>query len=123
MLTCPKCEATMEPVTLDGTTVDRCLGCGGLWFDAHEREAILAAHGARRLDVGDPEVGRAMNEIDRIPCPRCSGRMVRLVSVEHPEVRYEQCAACGGSFLDAGELSVLERGALATLLNRLLAWT
>jgi Zn-finger nucleic acid-binding protein len=30
---CPKCQAHMEVVRFETTDVDRCVHCGGLWFD------------------------------------------------------------------------------------------
>ena len=30
---CPKCQARLEPVQYAGVEVDRCVRCGGLWFD------------------------------------------------------------------------------------------
>ena len=39
-LSCPKCKAAMEKVSFGGVTVDRCVSCKGLWFDASEREQL-----------------------------------------------------------------------------------
>ncbi len=112
----------MQPVTHEGVTVDRCANCGGIWFDAHEREALLATRsGARAVDTGDRAVGRRMNEQDRIHCPHCTTQMIRMVDNERPDIRYEQCAACGGSFLDAGELRDLRRLTLTGVLGKLLS--
>src|SRR5687767_2681433 len=30
---CPKCSGTLQPVVQDNIEVDRCVQCGGLWFD------------------------------------------------------------------------------------------
>ena len=119
---CPKCTQAMTAVTYDETTVDRCTDCGGIWFDAHERETLLTARGGvRAVDTGDPTVGQRMNERDRISCPRCTTQMVRMVDQDRPDIRYEQCAVCGGSFLDAGELLDLNRMTLSRILQNLLS--
>ena len=39
---CPKCSAAMEKVVHEGIEVDRCTGCGGLWFDMLEHEDLKA---------------------------------------------------------------------------------
>ena len=59
--------------------------------------------GAESLDDGDERVGRRHNEIDRIDCPHCQAQMIRMVDIEKSHIRFEHCATCGGSFLDAGE--------------------
>jgi Zn-finger nucleic acid-binding protein len=33
---CPKCWADMDQIMIDGTEIDRCSACHGLWFDAVE---------------------------------------------------------------------------------------
>src|SRR5690349_19544708 len=35
---CPRCGDSLEPVTIGRSTVDRCRGCGGHWFDGDEIE-------------------------------------------------------------------------------------
>lgn len=120
-LNCPKCKKAMERVSFEGTTIDRCTGCYGIWFDALELQAIIKHRGARKLDVGSSEVGREMDETSRIDCPHCRGPMARLVNSRHPEVRYEHCSVCGGSFLDAGELRTLQERTLGELMDDLVS--
>lgn len=119
MLDCPKCSSDMQSVTFDGITVDRCTQCQGIWFDALELEAILERRPGRAIDLGDPNVEAKLNAMKRVPCPHCTGPMVRLVSDRHPEVKYEQCAVCGGAYLDAGELRVLEKRSIVEMLTDL----
>ncbi len=119
---CPKCDQPMSAVTHEQITVDRCIDCGGIWFDATEREALLATRGGvRAVDTGDSAVGQQMNNLDRITCPHCTTQMIRMVDNDRPDIRFEQCAACGGSFLDAGELRDLKRLTLSRVLQHLLS--
>ena len=46
---CPQCGAAMLAVSLDGVALDRCDG-HGVWFDAHELEAVLQ----RAVSFPDP---------------------------------------------------------------------
>ena len=44
---CPKCRADMEQVDYEGTEVDRCSRCGGMWFDAGELEVLKNKEAAK----------------------------------------------------------------------------
>lgn len=111
----------MQPVTHGGVTVDRCTRCAGLWFDAHERERLLAEDDAEEVDVGSSVRGRALDEMRGVDCPRCGQRMLRITDARRSAVHYEQCPGCGGSFLDAGELRQLAKPSAGELLARWLA--
>ena len=41
---CPKCGADLEEVEMDHIMVDKCPGCGGIFFDKGELELMLKAH-------------------------------------------------------------------------------
>jgi PAT family beta-lactamase induction signal transducer AmpG len=104
---CPKCRADMEQVEYEGTEVDRCTICSGIWFDAGEMELMRHKKAAAAIDTGDPGVGKQHDAIDRYRCPRCSAAMVRMVDARQRHIWYETCNACHGSFFDAGEFSDL----------------
>jgi PAT family beta-lactamase induction signal transducer AmpG len=101
---CPKCRADMEQIDYEGTEVDRCTICSGIWFDAGELEVMRDKQAAAAIDTGDAEAGKYGNTIDRYQCPRCSGAMVRVVDPRQKHIWFETCSSCQGSFLDAGEL-------------------
>ncbi|MFC5577091.1 zf-TFIIB domain-containing protein [Lysobacter niabensis] len=99
---CPKCQSAMTPHTYEGSVVQRCNGCSGLWFEAvdHERLKDLAED----IDIGDPALGAQYNHIDRINCPNCpSWQMLRMVDPQQPHIWFESCKHCYGRFYDAGE--------------------
>jgi PAT family beta-lactamase induction signal transducer AmpG len=101
---CPKCRADMEPVEYEGTEIDRCTICNGIWFDAGEIHVLRDKQAAAAIDTGDARTGKQSNAIDRYQCPRCSGDMLRVVDPRQTHIWYETCGSCNGSFLDAGEL-------------------
>lgn len=103
LLRCPKCAAPMQPVVFQGTEVDRCTGCQGLWFDLLEHQDLKEPAGSESIDLGEAYKGRDMNKVDDIECPVCHARMVRLVDREQRHIRYEACSTCYGVFFDAGE--------------------
>lgn len=93
----------MGSVRFDGIEVDRCTGCGGLWFDRLEEQKLKAKKGSEVIDTGDAKVGRSHNDQRNVRCPRCSVKMVRMVDAAQPHIWYEGCAVCGGTYFDAGE--------------------
>ena len=99
----------MEQLDFEGTEVDRCTICKGLWFDAGEIEVMRDSRAAVAIDTGDASTGKQSNAIDRYRCPRCSGSMVRVVDPRQRHIWYETCGSCSRSFLDAGQLLDLSK--------------
>jgi Zn-finger nucleic acid-binding protein/predicted MFS family arabinose efflux permease len=118
---CPKCRADMEQIVYEGTEIDRCTTCKGLWFDAGEIETLRGKEAAAALDTGSAAVGRQSNTLDRYQCPRCSGAMVRVVDARQPHIWFETCSSCQGSFLDAGELRDLATVSISDFFKDLVA--
>ncbi len=106
-LRCPKCTAAMEKVTFAGITVDRCVQCKGLWFDAREQERLRAVEGAEQIDVGPPPPPAAAAAAPATPgkvqCPVCHTQMIRMTDHQQPHIGFESCTVCYGVFFDAGE--------------------
>ena len=118
---CPKCRSDMEQIDYEGTEIDRCTTCKGLWFDAGEIEAVQSKKAATAIDTGSAAVGRKSNTLDRYQCPRCSGAMVRVVDARQPHIWFETCSSCQGSFLDAGELRDLATVSISDFFKDLVA--
>jgi len=104
---CPKCRSDMQQIVIDGTEVDRCSTCHGLWFDDGELSKLRNKKAAAMLDIGDVATGKKQNEIENYRCPRCAGAMIRLVDPGQPHIWFERCGSCHGSFFDAGEMTDL----------------
>ena len=113
---CPKCKAVMERVVHGGIEIDRCTACKGIWFDALEEETLAAMAGSEMIDVGDPEVGAKLDDVDHIDCPVCRTEMIRMVDPRQSHIWYESCKVCYGVFFDAGEFSDIK---VRTFLDRL----
>jgi uncharacterized protein len=105
-LHCPKCAAAMEQVSFGGTTVDRCVSCKGIWFDASEHERLKSVEGAGEID-SPPPARAAGNPVGpppgKILCPVCHTPMIQMTDHEQPHIKYESCTVCYGVFFDAGE--------------------
>ena len=116
---CPKCRADMEQIDYDGTEIDRCTICNGIWFDAGEIDALKNKQAAAAVDIGDEKTGKQSNTLDEYQCPRCGGAMIRVVDPKQTHIWYETCSACHGSYLDAGELRDLSNMTVADFFKSL----
>ena len=43
---CPKCAAPLVTITFRGVELDKCSGCGGLWFATGELDRVMGQEGA-----------------------------------------------------------------------------
>ena len=116
---CPKCRADMEQIDYEGTEVDRCTICNGIWFDAGEIDILRDKRAAAAIDTGDAKTGKQSNAMDSYQCPRCSGAMVKVVDPRQTHIWYETCSSCHGSYLDAGELKDLSTVAISDFFKSL----
>ena len=108
-LKCPACQKEMTKVFVpsEGVNIDICLdGCGGMYFDTREfkyfdeqheniEEILKAIEGKTFIKVNE--------ELPRT-CPVCGARMVKNYSSVKKEIQIDECYACGGKFLEHGEL-------------------
>ena len=117
---CPKCRSDMVQIDVQGTEVDRCETCNGLWFDAGEVDALRDKDTAAIIDTGSARQGREFNAVDDYRCPRCGGEMRRTADEQQRHIRYESCEECNGSFFDAGEFLDLSQLTLSDFFKR---WT
>ena len=114
LMTCPKCNASMEPVTVGEYEVDRCGECFGLWFDLREHEHIAESPSdTARVDTGNPSLGAQQNAKRDISCPVCHVKMLKLSVPSQSHIQYESCPVCYGAFFDAGELKEYAKHAVA----------
>ena len=101
---CPKCSNRLEPVVYADIEVDRCVHCQGIWFDSLEAEILKNIPGSEILDRGNPLLGSKLNSLEKeLICPRCQGKMVRMLDIDLYSIWYEKCVICHGIWLDAGE--------------------
>lgn len=109
-MNCPVCHKTMVEENFGGALVDVCKnGCKGIWFDWFELV---------KLDEKSEGLGEVLQEALQSPrvsdvqrgkmnCPRCSTLMHIHRHKSAKEINVDECAACGGFFLDAGELAAI----------------
>lgn len=105
---CPACSHPLTQIEIGSLVVDACRGgCGGVWFDVFE---------LNQVDEPDEFLGEALVDVPRDPavqvdpyrrreCPRCTQMKLKR-RLYHPKIAIDvdECPACGGFWLDAGEL-------------------
>ena len=115
---CPKCQARMEVVRFEDTEVDRCVRCGGLWFDVLEQEELKRRPGSEAIDTG-PAWMAPMHDVQvKVFCPVDGALMVRMVDAAQPHIWLESCPVCHGTFFDAGEFTDFKEHTIGELLRR-----
>jgi Zn-finger nucleic acid-binding protein len=111
-MTCPACRNELRAEERGGITVDVCDGgCGGIWFDHYELQ---------KVDEPAESAGEALLEVARNPalhvdvtrryaCPHCNDGTIMMRHFESVQrrVSVDECPACGGVWLDAGELATI----------------
>ena len=116
---CPKCRVgEMETVVFEGIEVDRCPGCGGMWFDAGEAETLKQFTNAAEIDTGDGLAGLRYDSIENIGCPRGHGQMATVVNPSLLHIYFERCSVCKGIWFDAGEFTDYSKADVGALFNR-----
>ena len=108
-MVCPRCGRDMRAQSFGTVEVDVCVSrCGGTWFDAKE---------LGKLDEPEEGIGEALDAALARPagerrtsplrCTKCDAAM-RAHGYQHvPGALVDECYACGGFFLDAGELRAI----------------
>jgi Zn-finger nucleic acid-binding protein len=115
---CPKCQARMEVVQFEDVEVDRCVRCGGLWFDVLEQEELRERAGSEAIDTG-PTWQAAMHDVqEKVLCPIDGALMVRMVDAVQPHIWVESCPVCHGTFFDAGEFTDFKEHTIGELFRR-----
>jgi len=105
---CPACDNRLEQMKVEDIVVDVCTnGCGGLWFDPYELKRVDEKHeaaGEILLQIKkNPAI--SVDYSKQRPCPHCEDQiMMKHFMSAKQEVEVDECANCGGIWLDAGEL-------------------
>ena len=98
---CPQCGGGIEQINQKGVTIDRCLKCHGLWFDAGELTLSV--------EILRPLSGFETAPETKMTCIRCAG--TKLVEINFPgtEEKICPCPKCKGTFLPKGRLEAIHK--------------
>jgi Zn-finger nucleic acid-binding protein len=117
---CPRCKHNLETVSYENIEVDRCLNCGGIWFDALEVEELKNIEGSEKIDDFNPLIKQKYNQAtNQIKCPKCQSKMQKMLDIDQYSIWYEQCTKCRGIWLDAGEFTQFKQNFKPSMLVNL----
>lgn len=98
----------MDTVNISGIEIDACSACGGIWFDNFELKKLDEHHeGSGELLEKLLSFSRIADHNEKRICPKCD---ITLHSHEYSvntNIFVDECYACGGIWLDAGELAAI----------------
>ncbi len=102
MRKCPRCRThpELKPVMIPGRIeVDLCGECRGMYFDKGEMGRYL------QLSKDVPNYKKLLEEApESVECPGCGARMKEIPYVPGKDLKVDVCTACGGVWMDAGEI-------------------
>lgn len=110
MVSCPQCEAPMNPVVVranPGTLIqlDQCARCGGIWCDKWELFPIDADEAARLDAVDEKLLTTPAAAAKTLYCPRCTAKLQSCKDPLLPkDLQFKRCWRCEGIWLNRGEL-------------------
>jgi Zn-finger nucleic acid-binding protein len=109
ILKCPLCPGSiLVKHEVNGTIVDFCESCGGIWLAKGELNKITHPHD------GDIEFCSHENKENSVVtnrlCPVCDNkRLIQDNFIEYSDIKIEYCKCCGGIWLDKGELDTINK--------------
>ena len=109
---CPACKNLLSKFTKSNIMVLVCDGeCGGLWFSQSQIKRLTNLKlglGASLLQVNRVDGIKAYRKVEHI-CPQCQTTLLfRHFFSKKDDTEVNQCAKCGGFWVDAAGLSKLK---------------
>ena len=109
IINCPACDRRMQKIFIESANVyvDVCLdGCGGIYFDNREFKKMdeQSENIDNLLSLIEGREFVSVDETVQRKCPVCGAIMHKNYSSIKKEIQVDDCYACGGKFLDKGEL-------------------
>jgi uncharacterized protein len=107
--TCPVCTIALIEMTLKHEEIDRCPSCNGIFFDQGKLKSVLRIvelleHA--ELEEADIENLSPLEQARRLACPADGTIMVKR---DFGAAVLDACPACGGFWLDGGEIAALKQ--------------
>lgn len=103
-LKCPDCQVQMAPFSCENIVIDKCLKCGGIWFDS--RELGIFIESLRSFDLSKIEILFRPPERDAYHvsvCPRDEDTLTEGYHSYGSKVRVHRCNRCKGVWLPEAE--------------------
>jgi hypothetical protein len=107
---CPACSVEMTSQKLEGhygrsVEMDRCAGCGTLWFDTHESIALTPGSVLRLFTlIHDDRAPTRAPLPDQLACPRCRVPLARTMDIARgTRFHYYRCPGEHGRLITFAE--------------------
>lgn len=119
---CPKCGGDFETRKVaEEIEVEQCNHCRGLLVPAGTTHKLMEIWGPdTSVDSGSETVGKKYDRVDDIDCPKCKVKMDKIEDIHQPHIWMENCAVCGSTFFDAGELTDLKEKSVSDFFKKFL---
>lgn len=114
LLACPRCEGALQRIRRRDLALDVCRRCGGVWFDRAELDGLRHQHPRAFTYLDHAFTPRGEPRVvvrGALICPLCAEALVPFSFPHAPQVELDGCPACGGIWVDRGELTLLEAAA------------
>jgi Zn-finger nucleic acid-binding protein len=106
----------MRTITYEGIDIETCDSCGGEWLDCDEiqkvtflREVRFDEDERRAIAESTSITGIPLKNVDRdLVCPKCGTTTDPVNYGGDTGIIVDRCTACGGFWLDAGELEKIQ---------------
>ena len=99
---CPTCKTSLRSGSLHGHTISRCITCGGLWLELAELGDIV-----RQTEAASGPRPRAAMFRNDCSCPTCDRLLVPFDYAHDSGILLGGCNACGGVWLEEGQLELI----------------
>jgi len=106
---CPRCKSQLKLVKVTNVDLEQCANCKGIFFDNFELKKFDEPHESpsEKIILENSSSAAVLKDSPKkISCPKCSNikMMTRFYSVKQ-KIEIDECGACGGIWVDAGELA------------------
>jgi len=103
---CPKCKVELKEFSSGSLRLDKCGSCGGVWFDKSELKKVIDDRDKDldwvHLDLWNKKEKFAAKNGKKV-CPFCK-KILLMLQYDHSGIEVDICVACGGIWLDKGEM-------------------
>jgi Zn-finger nucleic acid-binding protein len=107
MRKCPDCRQPMTADRRGDIAVDVCKACAGIWLDEGELRQVMQSDPLGLISLEEshaPEVAPLAAATRLRRCPDCDRGLDRYRYLYDSPVQLDLCAACGGVWVEDGEL-------------------
>ena len=90
---------------INGTDVDYCESCGGIWLSSGELNKITHPVNGDIEFCSHEHPERAV--ATDLQCPMCDTKLMEENFIEFSEIKIHHCGECNGIWLEKGELAAI----------------